>query len=179
MSTKLLERLFPVLGAEPADLNGAATTGDYISLKNYDRVLVLLAYGDGTAGSDPALAVYQATSVAGGSAKVLNCLETGRIYRLDAATYAAYAALTSSTFVWSKVTQATADEQYAPTDNGETVGIIALEIEASDLDADNGFDCIRVDVSQAGAAKYGALIYLLADPKYPAAPELMKPPIVD
>lgn len=179
MSEKMLERIFPVLGCEPVDLDTAAITGDYVSLKNYGRVLIILGYGDGTAGKDPQPSIYQATDVTGTDAKVLNALETGRIYRMDAATYAAYAALTSSTFVWTKVTQSTADEAYAVADNGEAVGMICLEIRRDDLDTTNNFDCIRCDVSDPGAAKVGFLLYILGDPDYPSAPELMKAPIVD
>lgn len=179
MSEKMLERIFPVLAGEPADINGAGLTGDYISLKNWGRVLVVLAMGDGTASNDVDLLCYQATDVSGSDAKVLNALETGRIYRIQGADYAAYAALTGSTFVWSKVTQATADEQYTPTDNGEAVGIICLELRREDLDTTNNFDCIRVDLSDPSASKICTLLYILGDPDYPMAPELQKAPIVD
>lgn len=174
-SKKALERMHIVLGAAPVDFNDGATTGDYVSLKHYKRCLVVIAYGDGTAGSDLAYDLYQATAVAGTGAKVLNALSTGRIYTMDAATYAAYAALT----VWTEDTQATADQQWADATNGEAVGICALEVRAEDLDIDGGFDCIRCDVSDPGAAKIGVLLYILMDPDESAAPILMRDPLVD
>lgn len=173
MSSKLLERVQIVPVMLPVDLDTAAITGDYVSLKNYSRCCILLLCGDGTAGSDVAALLYQATDVAGTSAKVLNALETGRIYTKEHAT-----ALTG-VGQWTKETQATADEQWAPADSGEQVLLWGLEIKASDLDVDGGFDCIRCDFSDPGAAKIGAALYILYDPSYQAAPELMPDALID
>jgi len=157
----------------PVDLNDGATTGDYVSLKNYGKCLVVLIAGDGTAGSDVDVLLYQATNVAGDDAKVLNCLETGRIFTKEGA-----AALTSAG-TWTKETQATADEAWDPEDSGEVCLIWGFEVFASDLDGDNGFDCIRADVTDPGAAKIGVALYILGDPKNSAAPELMADPLID
>lgn len=173
MASKLLERVQIVPVMLPVDLNDGATTGDYVSLKNYERCCAVLVAGDGTAGSDVSVAFYQATDVSGTSAKVLNALETGRIYTKEGTS-----ALTAVA-QWTKETQATADEQWAPTDSGEQVLLWAFEIKADDLDVDNGFDCIRMDISDPGAAKIGAALYILYDAKYPVAPELMLSAIAD
>lgn len=162
-----LERIMPVLGAEPADFNGGATTGDYFDMAAYERCLIIFGYGDGSAGSDPQVSVHQSDDNSGTTTAVLNALQTGTIYRMQAATYAAYAALTA----YSKITQATADEKYEPTDNGEAVGIIALEIKAADLT--DGYRYIRCDVTDPGASKVCFLLYIGLDPKFAAAPELM------
>jgi len=175
MSSKILERIqiHPVM--LPVDLNDGATTGDYVSLKNYERCLVVLVCGDGTAGSDVDVLLYQSTDVANSltDAKVLDCLETGRIYTKEHAT-----ALTG-VGTWTKETQATADEAWDPEDSGEQVLLWGFEVLASDLDVANGFDCIRADITAPGAAKIGAALYILADPKYPAAPELMLSALAD
>jgi len=169
MNSKLLERLnlHPIF--EPADLNGAGATGDYVCMAHYRRCIVLILAGDGTASKDIDIALYQATSSAGAGAKVLNALETGRIYTREGANFAALAAISH----WTKETQATADEQWAPEDSGEQCLMWALEIRAEDLDADNGFDCIRADVSDPTASKIVAGVYIMGDPDYPSAPELM------
>jgi len=176
MNSKMLERLQIVPIMAPVDTNDGATTGDYVSLKGFKRCLVVVVYGDGTAASDLDLVLYQATTVAGAGAKVLNALQTGRIYRKGAADYATLAAAAST---WEKITQATADEKYEPSDNGEEVGMIALEIMAEDLDCDGGFDCIRCDLTDPGAAKIAAGLYILGDPVNAAAPELMLSPTED
>jgi len=175
MSRKLLERLQLVMGCEPQDLDTAGITGDYVSMKNYGRLLIVVQAGDGTAGSDLTVDLYQATSVAGAGAKVLNCLETGRIYTKQAATFTLMQAVTA----WTKETQATADEEWTDATSGEQVNLWAFEVRAADLDVSNGFDCVRADIADPGAAKIGALLYILGDPKYPAAPELMASGIED
>jgi len=169
-NSKGLERLQVVLAGEPADVDGTSgLTGDYFDLSAYERVMCVCAFGDGTAASDLDMLVYQASDNGGTGAKVLNALQTGRIYTMYSTTYALYAALTG----WTKVTQATADEQYTPTDNGEAVGVMVLELKADDLDNANSFTHIRCDLSDPGAAKIAALLYIGLDPKTATLPELM------
>ena len=96
MAKRFLEKCFPVLAAVPVDFNDAAVTGDFVSMKGWGGCAVMILYGDGTAGSDLQYTLSQATTVAGAGAKVLNALETGRIFTMDAATYAAYALLAAT-----------------------------------------------------------------------------------
>ena len=174
-NSKLLERvqIVPAQAAGPADINGAGVTGDYVSLKNYDRVLILIYAGDGSAGGDLTVDIYQATDVSGTDAKVLNALETGRIYtKQNASSFAAVGQ-------WTKETQATADEEYTDATSGEQVNLWALEVMASDLDVDNGFDCFRADLADPGAAKVVGMLYVLYGASYPSAPEDMLSAIAD
>lgn len=166
---KLLEQLQIVPGqaAGPADINGAAVTGDYVSLKDFERCLVLVYAGDGSAGGDLDVKLYQATDNAGTGAKVLNCLETGRIYTKQ------HASSFATVGQWTEETQATADEQYTDTDSGEQVNLWGLEVSAQDLDADNGFDHIRADVADPSAAKVVGLLYILGGAKHQTKPDLM------
>lgn len=171
MSSKISERFAIVMGSAPASLAGAAQTGDYVSMAKARRCLILIPYGDGTHATNDQIEVklYQATTAAGGSAKVLNALETGRIYTRSGANYATYAALTGLT----KVTQATADEAYVDVTSGNEVGHYQLEIDASDLDADNGFCFIRADLSATTNAKISQVIYIL-ETNNDAAPESLQ-----
>jgi len=176
MDCKVLENSFPVLGATVGDINSAAITGDYVNLAKYRRILVLLQMADGTATSgDIHMLLYQSTDNAGTSAKVLNCLETGRIYTRYAADYATLAALTTS---WTQVTQATADEEYADATSGEACGMIALEVRAEDLDADNKFTHIRCDVEATSSSKIVCLSYIPINPSSQCDPTLMPVPTV-
>lgn len=151
-------------------------TGDYISMKNYGKCLVLWAFNDGTATSgDIDIEIYQSTDVANSlsDAKALDVCKTGRIYtKYAASTLAAEGQ-------WTKVTQATADEIYDDETSGEQLGMIGVEIQASDLDTTNGFDCIRCDLDTISSAKLICGLYILMDPKYPAAPELMLSALAD
>lgn len=176
MDCKVLEQSFPVLAATITDINSSAITGDYINLAKYRRVLVVIAMADGTATSgDVEAKLYQATDAGGTSAKVLNCLETGRIYTRYAADYATVAALTTS---WTEVTQATADETYTDATSGEACGIIALEVRAEDLDATNNFTHIRCDITAASSSKYVCVLYLPMAPAAQCDPTLMPVPTV-
>ena len=173
MSSKILETMQIVPVMTPVDLHDAATTGAYVSLANYGSCLCVLLAGDGTGGSDVAVELFQAVNVAGDQAKVLNALITGRIYTKEHATTLA------AVGQWTKATQAVADEAYAPDDSGEHVLLWAFEVRASDLDQAGGFDCLRMDLTAPGAAKLGAALYLLCDPRYAKAPEDMPSAIVD
>ena len=170
---KLLEQIqihpiWPGYVVDDAD-DDTVATGDYVSLKDYENLLVLIAFNDGTAASgDIDIEVYQATDNSGTDAKVLNALQTGRIYsKTNATTLAAVGQ-------WTKETQATADEIYDDETSGEKLGMIACEINAADLDADNGFDHVRCDLDTVSSAKLVCGLYILGNPKYPAAPDLMK-----
>jgi len=175
MNSLVLEtmQIVPLAATGPRDVNGDAIAGDYVSLKYFDRCAVVISAGAGTGGSDIAVSIYQATSVAGGSAKVLNALVTGRIFSKE------HASTLEAVGGWTREVQAVADEAYAPTDSGETVLLWVFELKAADLDVANGFDCIRADVSNPGAAKIVAGFYLLAAPRYADSPENMKSAIAD
>lgn len=176
----ILERMqihpiWPAYVVDDGD-DDTVATGDYISLKNYGSLLVLITFNDGTADSgDIDIEIYQSTDVSNSlsDAKALNALVTGRIYtKYAASTLAAVGQ-------WTKVTQAVADEIYDDETSGEQLGMIALEIKASDLDTTNGFDCVRVDLDTISSAKLVTGHYMLMDPVYAAAPELMLSALAD
>ena len=149
-------------------------TGDYISLKHYGKVLILIVFNDGTATSgDIDIEVYQATDVSGTGVKVLNALTTGRIFtKMHATTLAAEG-------TWTQITQATADEIYDCDTSGEQLGMIAVEIDASDLDSANNFDCIRADLDTITSAKLLTGLYILGDPKFPSDVDEMLSALAD
>ena len=160
--------VFPAVVVDDAD-DDAMQTGDVISMENYEDCLILIAYGDGTATSgDIEVTVNQGTDIAFGTNKALNALQTGRIFeKVNAATLAAVGQ-------WTEVTQAVADEVYTDADSGEECGMIALWVKASDLDVDNGYKCIRADLSAITSAKLVSAFYILTNPKYASAPDEMQ-----
>ena len=175
-NAKMLERFQVQPAVVPQDLDGgAAKTGAYVSLVHFARVLVLVVFGDGSAGDDVEIKLYQAKDTSGTDAKVLNSIQTGRIYSKKGATEAALKAVGAFT----KDTQAVADELYVDTDSGEAAGLYAVEVQQSDLD--DGFNSIRADILSAdgaSAAKLAAALYIMGDPSYPAAPEAMVSPVL-
>ena len=154
-----------VMAFRPIDMQDAAgehVTGDWVSMRNCDRIVCVLMGGVGTAGQDPVMTFDQAKTAAGGSSKTLAVVDT--IYRKQAATDLL------STGVWAKTTQ-TAAATYTNATAAEEVKIHAVEIRAQDLDVDGGFDFIRLTVPDVGAnAQLGAGLYILCGLNYPSAP---------
>jgi hypothetical protein len=167
MSSVLVEgvNIVPAWAENVVDMD-TDQSGDYISLKGYGKVGILFVKEAGTAGDDPTLTLQQATDVSGGGVKVLNAID--RYWIKQAATSLV------STGAFTLTTQ-TADEQIAfNATSAEECLICYFEVDAEDLDVDNGFDCIRVNVALAasGGAQWGSCLYFLLDPRYPQATSL-------
>lgn len=149
---RVIENYKPVVAAVPIDTTGAAVAGDYVSLKGYTHVCIVIAQG-AWAGGTPAVTLKQATDVAGTSEKALSFLKYWTGVALTADTYTA-AAVVSDTFNL--------------TTTANTVTII--EVDASSLDVDNSFDCLRVGIASPGSnADLVAVMYLLTGTRYPSA----------
>ncbi len=166
-----LEQRQVVIGFGPVDLQTAANSGDWVSLKNYKHVEIHFVSAVGTAGDDPTLTLGQATAVAGTGDKALAVIDT--VYRKQAATDL------TGTGQWTKATQ-TAAATYTDTDSAEEFAHWVVHVDADELDVDNDFDCIRATVADVGSnAQLGVLWYELSEPRFPAAPENMLSAIVD
>jgi hypothetical protein len=154
---------------DPVDLQTGANDGDWVSLKNWDRCIILVHSMIGTASDDPTLTVEQATTNAGGSSKNLAVVDT--VYTKQAGTNLL------STGTWTKVTQ-TAAATYTEATSAEQEALWAVEINTQDLDVDGGFDHIRARVADIGSnAQLGAFYYILCGPKYPSSPESVISPL--
>lgn len=157
---RLVETIGIVPAIVPVDLSAAAADGDYVSLKNYGHVAIVVFKAAGTAGDDPDFSVQQAQAVAGTGAKDL----------LFTTIYQKQGVLTAvGTFV--KITQAAGAAYSADLTSAEEQGVYVIEFDAQDLDVDNGFDCIRVRVADVGLnAQLGCAFYLLSEPRYGGDP---------
>ncbi len=160
----LHEQVKIVMGAAPA----AASTSDYVSLKNCAKMTALILAKNpagGITASD--LTINQATNVAAGSAKVLTAGTAATGYRnidTGAADLLAAFAITSGTFA----TDTTVSKDL----------LYVLEINAADLDVANGFDCIQI-ANANGVAVILGIVYLLWPVRYGAAAANMPSAIVD
>lgn len=160
-NTDLMEQIQIVSAFAPGtDINSDAS-GDWVSLKNFDACVVLFHKEAGTAGDDPVIVIKQATNVSGTSAKTVTF---NHIYHKIGAT-----ALTAiGTFTKVKLTTPSAGLDLVSvnstdllSDVGET--LVAVNVRASDLDVDNGFDCIQlfIEGDDIGNATKAAAYYLL------------------
>lgn len=157
INADLPEVVHIVSGFVPVDMSSAANTGDWVSLKNYSRVDIVLYKDAGTAGDDPTITVEQAQDVSGTGAKNLTAVD--RVY------YAQQTALTSDD-TYTKATQ-TAAATYTDATSAEDQAIWVIPIEADELDTANSFDCIRASVADVGTnAQLGCMFYVLRGPRY-------------
>jgi len=142
----LVESAKVVWAAAPLDITGAGFNGDWVDLKTFRKVAVVLLTG-AWAGGTAAVTLEQATDVSGTSGKALSFayqyVSTG---------------LTSDSPTKTAVTSNTFNLSVAVTSH-------VIEVLASDLDIANGFDCLRVD-SLLMANAVGIVQYVLHGPRH-------------
>lgn len=157
VNARLDEQVSTVVAA--AGLLLTSTLGDttYVSMKNYARCQIIITIADGTTVTGSTITLKQATAIAGTSEKALAF--TRMLANTD------YAA--SKTMVETAVTSNTFTTQ--TTNSKDSVYII--DVDASDLDVANGFDCLRVDgTGHAATASRGCtVVYNLYGARYSGA----------
>jgi hypothetical protein len=152
---RLVENAKVVALAVPIDTSGAAVASDWVSLKGYSHLTIICVQG-AWAGGTPAVTLAQATDVSGTSEKALG---------FD--NYWAGTGLTDDNYAKTAVTSDT----YNLAATANTVNII--EIDASSLDVDGGFDCVQFEVASPGAnADLIAVIGVLTGTRYPSSDPL-------
>src|SRR5262245_55351632 len=152
-----MPNLVELIGIEaaiaPKDITGAAQAGDWMSLKYYSHLTVIILQGAWAAGT-PAVTLQQAIAVAGTSPKALAFDKMWNKVGLGAGTTFTMNNVTNSTFNLTAVANT----------------ITVLEIDGDDLDVTNGYDCVQVNVGTPGAnADLLGVIYLLSGARYPQA----------
>lgn len=153
--SSLIDRFQLVAGVVPVNLATAANDGDWVSMKNFRRLVVMVFKGAGGASEDPTITMEQATAVAGTSAKALNFTT---IYSKEGADLTTIGPFT-------KTVQASGNT-YTNTSLGDLQALIWLEFSAEDLDQANGFDCVRARIADVGStSQIGCILYLLGDPR--------------
>lgn len=148
---RLIDKAKVVVGCPPAALATTAGDGDYVSMKGYDKLSIIIAVDNATTVTGGVVTLLQATDVAATGAKALGF--TTMYANTDVATSDALVetAVTSNTFTT------------LTTDNRNLLYVI--EVAASDLDVDNGFDCVRIDVASMASA-VGCVLYILHGQRY-------------
>ena len=147
----LVEDFKMVTGCPPAALATTAGDGDVVSLKNYDKVTMVLMVNNATTVTGGAVTLIQSTDVSGTGAKALGFDYVWANIDTDSTDTLVKTAVTSDTFT----TDTTNDSNL----------LYVLEVNASDLDVDNGFDCVRIDVASMANA-VGSVLYIMGTPRY-------------
>lgn len=163
MSGFPLENIGIKTGVITVDADTAAVTGDYVSMKGYNKLLILIQVAAWPADT-AAVTIEQATVVAGSDSKALGMTKQwSKTGLVDAAW--TEAAVTNNTF---DIASNVDNEMYA------------IVVNASDLDVANGFDCVTVKVADPGtASSMFGVTYFLFEPRYAGASTLMLNPLVD
>ena len=139
----------------PVDMQTGANNGQWIAMKHINRLVCVLLKGAGTAGDNPVITLQQATSNAGAGAKALTF--TRARTKIGAI---------ASTPQWTIATQAAANT-YTPT-SAASQAVIAVEIQANDLDLANGFNFVQLSIPDTGTnPQLGAAFYIAYGIRYP------------
>lgn len=155
-----------VNGGGPVLLNTAGITGDYFSLKLYRKILVILALAPAS-GTDVAAVTLKQAKTVDNSPVTEKALSFSKMWRQlpDVSDALVETAVVSDTFN----TSATAQKE-----------IFFIEIDETDLDLANGYDCIRLNVTDPGSVSTPAIaLYFGYGSKVNAAPANMPSAIVD
>jgi hypothetical protein len=154
MQGLLIENCPPVYAFAAKDITGAGVNGNYFNLAFARRALLILTTG-AWAGGTAAVTLGQATTAAGGSAKAL------------AFSYYYIATSTSSVFTKTAVVSNTFNLSAASK-------IVAIDLNAYDLDINNGFKYVRVEIATPGSnADLLGGVYVPYMPAYAGLPSTL------
>ena len=160
MQQQLMEIMKPIWGTEPKNWTGAASTGDYLSMKHFTNLTIFIISG-AWAGGTVAVTLEQATAVAGTGTKAL-AFDTMWTDIAATGTYVK-TAVTSNTF-----------------NIGTANSIWVIEIDARSLDIAGGFDCVTIKGATPGAnADLYGVLYLAHGMRNQGAPSAMPSLIID
>lgn len=146
-SPRLVDNLKFVTGCNPAALATTAGDGDYVSMKDYAHLTIVLTVLNGSTVTGGAVTLLQATDVASTGEKPLAFTEMWANTDTGASDTLVRTAVTSNTFTTS-------------TTNTKALKYV-IEVPAASLDIANSFDCVRIDVASMANA-VGNVEYILS-----------------
>lgn len=143
----LAEEMKLIWAAEPKNYTGAAVTKKYVNMGNYGKLTIMIQTGAWAAGT-AAVTIKQTTDGVSAGVKAVSFAWQHN----DEAT--------SGTLVKTAVTSDTFNLTTA-------LKLYVIEIQASDLDTNNGFKYASIDIASPGSnADFYGVTYLLSEPRY-------------
>jgi len=142
-----------VVMCPPAALTSTAGDGDYVSMKGFDRCTIIIAVDNGNTVTGGAVTLIQAKEVAGSTTKALGMSKMYANIDIGATDTLVETAVVSDTFT-------------TDTTNAKNL-LYVIEVKASDLDVDGGYDCLRIDVASMANA-VGSVVAVLHPARYAA-----------
>lgn len=129
----------------PVDFNTAAITGERVSMKACKRVAFICQMGDSTS-AVVEFTLKQHNAASSGTSKALTVMNP-YFHKVGAATS------------FTKVEPTVAASVYTlSTLFADEPGVVVFEVLAEDLDTNNGFAWVSVDVTDSTAAKIGVVL---------------------
>lgn len=150
MDNKFLMEEYNVKTAiAPVDLSLGTNAGARVGLEKGNRIAIIVTLGTSASGVVQ-FTFNQHTALSGGSSKVL---------AIDTLYYKKVGAATSFTKVEPSAKASMID---LGTDFGSSYGVVVFEVLAEDLDVNNGYSHISIDIADVGAvAKVGGATYVV------------------
>jgi hypothetical protein len=151
----MLDLMQCAMGFAPVDLSAGANNSDWVLLSKYRRLVILFfkaAAGSGT--GDPTITLLQAQDNAGTGSKALD-IPAGSSWTKTNADLTTVGTFSAGAPATNTLTIAGSAQQEA---------IWMIELDAAELDVNNGFCAVQANVAKAGTvAQLGSLIYLLGE----------------
>ena len=151
INARLDEQCGLVAATSLVALTSTAGDASYVSMKNYARCMITLDVLNATTVTGGTITLKQATAVAGTGEKALAFTRMLANTDIGAGQTLTETAVSSNTFT-------------TDTTNSKRLRYV-LDVKAEDLDAANGFDCIRLD-STGMANAIGLVSYVLYGARY-------------
>lgn len=148
----------------PVLLNTAGITGTRVSMKNYSRLGILLQVTPAS-GTDAAAVTLKQSKTVADSPSTEKALSFTKVYKCVSGDTWAEVAVVNDTFNTSAA--AVAESFF-------------IEVDENDLDVNNGFDCVRINVTDPGSVSTPATaVGYLYQAKIKSTPAIMLSAIID
>jgi hypothetical protein len=153
----MLDLMQCAMGFAPVDMSAGANNSDWVLLARYRRLVILFFKAAAASGTeDPTVTLLQAQDNTGAGSKALN-IPANRSWTKTNADLTTVGTFTAGAPTNNTLTVATSAQKQA---------IWMIEIDAADLDVNNGFNAVQANVADVGVtAQLGSLIYLLGEPR--------------
>ncbi len=162
---KFLDENTIVNGWVHADINGAGAASDIISLKNWNRVAIVLDFGNTALAGDADIVVNAHDDVAGTHTKAIATLK----FRKSPATTSDDLFAAEVTVTDSKLDYVLAGDIVPNTDDNK---LVVIQLDAAEVRAagtDYEYDCLGVTMGDPGQACPVGCKFILSEPRYAGA----------
>lgn len=159
---KLLDQVHIVNGWTHADVNGAGVTSDIVSMKNYNRLTILLDFGNTTAGGDADITVSACDDVAGTHSAAMN----NYTMRKSPASTSDDAFAAEVTITDSKIDYVAGGEIVPNTDD---YCMVAIELDGAQVRGASStyeMDCVKIAIGNPGQGCPVGCKFILSEPRH-------------